>query len=117
MANSSIQKLIDTGMQFTEPTRKQAEKIVQKLVKAGDLQKGEAEKAITQLVERGKETTERVTETVQREVAKQVGWMSERFDELEDRFEELAEQLADRVGANDKKKPTAEEPETKKTAT
>ncbi|MEJ6721214.1 hypothetical protein, partial [Ilumatobacter sp.] len=94
MATSPIQKLIDAGMQFSKPTRKQAEKIVQKLVKAGDVQKNEADKAITQLIERGKETTEKVTgkvtEAVQREVAKQVGWMSERFDELEDRFEDLA---------------------------
>ena len=101
-------------MQFTAPSRKQAEKIVQKLVRAGDVQKGEAEKAITLLIERGKETTEKVTETVQREVAKQVGWMSGRFDQMEDRFEDLAEQLAGRVSSNDNKAPATKKAAAKK---
>ena len=114
MATSPIQKLIDAGMQFTAPSRKQAEKIVQKLVRAGDVQKGEAEKAITLLIERGKETTEKVTETVQREVAKQVGWMSGRFDQMEDRFEDLAEQLAGRVSSNDNKAPATKKAAAKK---
>ena len=98
MANSTLQRLLDAGVQFGEMSRKQAESVVRQLVKAGEVQRGDAEKLIGGLVERGKDTSERLSEVIQREVSKQVTWMSERFDELEDRFEDLAESVAARVG-------------------
>lgn len=93
MATSPIQKLIDAGVQFTDVSAKQAEKIVSQLVKAGDVRKRDAEEAIAELVDRGQETSEKLTALVQREVAKQVGWMSERFDDFEDQVEDLTERL------------------------
>ncbi len=97
MAPPSIQQLIDAGVEFTEMTRKQADAFVKQLVKAGEVPRRDAESVVKSMVDRGRETSERISTSVQREVAKQVGWMSERFDELEDRFEALAESLADRV--------------------
>src|SRR5688500_343990 len=93
----SIQQLIDAGVEFTEVTRKQADTFVKQLVKAGEVPMRDAEALVQQIVDRGRETSERISANVQREVARQVGWMSERFDELEDRFEALAEMLADRA--------------------
>ena len=98
MAQSSLQRFLDAGVQFGEMSRKQAESAVRQLVKAGEANRRDTEKLVADLVERGKETSERLSETIQREVSKQVSWMSERFDTLEDRFEDLAENLADRVG-------------------
>ncbi len=97
MAIPSIQQLIDAGVEFTEVTRKQADSFVKQLVQAGDLKRSDAEAMVQQIVDRGRETSDRISANVQREVAKQVGWLSERFDELEDRFEALAETLADKA--------------------
>jgi polyhydroxyalkanoate synthesis regulator phasin len=67
------------------------------MVKAGEVRRGDAEKAVQTLLDRGRETSERFNDTLQKEFSKQVSWLSERFDELEDRFEELAEKIAERV--------------------
>ncbi|MEO1058485.1 MAG: hypothetical protein AAFY28_16375 [Actinomycetota bacterium] len=97
MAKSTLQRLIDAGVEFTNMSRKQAESIVKQMVKAGDVRRADADKAVQELLSRSRETSDRWTEGFQRELAKQVNWMSERFDELEDRFEDLAETLTARV--------------------
>jgi len=101
VATSTIQRLIDSGLQFGEMSKQQAEQLVKQLVKIGDVQKKDAEKTINAIVARGRETSEQIAETVQREVSKQVTWLSERFDDLENRFEELAESITDRVNGGD----------------
>ena len=98
MATTMIQRLLDAGVEFTNLSKKQAEAIVSSLVNAGEVRKRDAEAAVQSLLDRTRETSTKLTETVQREVAKQLGWLSERFDELEDRFEEFAEQFAARTG-------------------
>ena len=114
MANSSLQRLLDAGVQFGEVSRKQAESVVRQLVKAGEVPRTDAEKMVRELVERGKDTSERMSEIIQREVSKQVSWMSERFDEIEDRFEDLSEKLGERVGQ--KKAASKKAPAKKKAA-
>src|SRR6056297_321309 len=59
MAQSTLQRLLDAGMQFGEVSRKQAEGVVRALVSAGEVQKRDAEKLVGGLVERGKDTSER----------------------------------------------------------
>ena len=108
MANSTIKKFLDAGVQFTEMSRKQAEGLVKSLVKSGELQRKDAEKVVGQLLERGRETTERVAQLVQAEVSKQVSAFSERFDEVEDRVEALAEMLEARVKRSAKPSAPAE---------
>ena len=96
MAKSTFQRLIDAGVEFTNITRKQAESIVKQMVNAGDVRKSDADKAVQELLSRGRETSDKWNETVQRELTRQVNWMWDRFDELEDRFENLAETLTAR---------------------
>ena len=86
MATSTIQRLLDAGVQFGEMSRRQAESVVRQLVKAGEVQRRDAEKLIGDLVDRGRTGSEKLADLIQREVSKQVGWMSDRFDELEDRI-------------------------------
>ncbi len=121
MAKSTLQRLIDAGVEFTNMTRKQAESIVKQLVKAGDVRRADADKAVQELLSRSKETSDRWSEGFQRELSKQVNWMSERFDELEDRFEDLAETLTARVeqsadGAAEKKAAAKKKAASKKTS-
>jgi polyhydroxyalkanoate synthesis regulator phasin len=97
MANTTVQRIVDAGADFSDMSRKQAESIVKALVKAGEVRRADAEKAVQTIVDRSRETSDRLGDNVQREVSKQMTWLSERFDELEDRFEELAEKIAERV--------------------
>jgi len=89
MTTNPIQKLIDTGIQFTEMQRAQAEAVVRQLVEAGEVRRNEANQTIQALIAKGKETTAAIAEIVQHEVARQVGWMAERIDDLEDQLEAL----------------------------
>ena len=119
MANSNIEKLIDAGMQFTEMSKKQAEAFVSKLVKTGDVQRQEAERISQALVERGRETSDRIRTLVQAEVSREVAWLNERYEELEEQFEALADRVGEVVpgvaGNNGKKRP-AKKSTAKKTA-
>ena len=72
MAKSTFQRLIDAGVEFTNITRKQAESIVKQMVKAGDVRKSDADKAVQELLSRGRETSDKWNETVQRELTRQV---------------------------------------------
>ena len=78
MAKTTLQRLVDAGVEFRNISRKQAESIVQSMVKAGEVGRDDAEKAVQTLLDRGRETSE----NMQREFSKQMTWLSERFDEL-----------------------------------
>jgi polyhydroxyalkanoate synthesis regulator phasin len=116
MANSTIEKLIDAGIQFTEMSRKQADAFVSKLVKAGDVQRQEAERVTQSLIERGRETSERLASMVHDEVAREMAWLNERYDELEQQFEALAERVGESVPGLAAKKSTAKKSAAKKSA-
>jgi polyhydroxyalkanoate synthesis regulator phasin len=88
-----LQRLFDTGAQFTEMSQKHAEKAVAEFVKAGDLRRKDAEKAVQHLVERGRATTEHVISLIQAEVSKQLGRFALRLDDVESRIEEVAGNL------------------------
>src|SRR5436190_3231028 len=91
MAHSTpIKSYLDAGIQFAEMSRKQAEQLVQSLVKAGEVRRKDAEHLVQSFVERSRETTERLSSIVQGEVAKQLKAMTARFDELETRLEAMA---------------------------
>ena len=114
MANSTIEKLIDAGIQFTEMSRKQADAFVAKLVKAGDVQRQEAERVTQSLIERGKETSERLAAMVRDEVEREMQWLNERYEELEEQFEALAERVGEGVPGRPAKKSTAKKRPAKK---
>ncbi len=62
MPTNVLQNLIDSGLQFTEMQRKQADKVVRGLVKSGEIRRAEAAKTVESLIERGRETTEAIGE-------------------------------------------------------
>ena len=59
-----LKRLLDTGMQYTEMSQKNAEKIVSEFVKAGQVRRKDAEKVVQRLVERGRSTTEHVVGSI-----------------------------------------------------
>jgi polyhydroxyalkanoate synthesis regulator phasin len=93
MPENPLQKLAETGAQFTEVSRKQAEAAVRGLVKAGEVGRSEAEAAVQRLVERGRETMARLAELVEAEVAKQFGRLAARVDDLEEQLEALVSRV------------------------
>jgi colicin import membrane protein len=127
MANNPLQKLAETGAQFTEVTRQQAEAAVQSLVKAGEVSRSEAEATIQRLVDRGREAMTRIAELVEAEVSKQFGRLAGRVDELEAQLEALVSRVnlpgvpgkkaPARKKAAAKKAPARKAPARKKAAT
>ncbi len=91
--NDVLAQLIESGMSFTQMTQARAEEIVKDLTKSGDIRKKEAQRVTKQLVDRGRESTEKLLAMVQAEVAKQVGRFAAQLDEVESRLEELGEQV------------------------
>jgi polyhydroxyalkanoate synthesis regulator phasin len=63
---------LEAGLEFTELTRKRAEKVVRDLVKAGEVQRHEAQERIEELLERSRKTTESFGEAVRKEVTRQM---------------------------------------------
>jgi len=94
MAKNVIQNLIDSGLQFTDVQRKQAEKLVKKLVKDGEIRRAHAEKTVQSLIERGKQTSSLIAEAVKNEVTKQLGWLANRVDDVEDQMESLVSRMS-----------------------
>ena len=92
-SNDVLARLLDAGMSFTQMTQARAEAIVKDLTKTGDIRKKEAQRVTQQLVDRGRESTEKVLAMVQAEVAKQVGRFAAQLDDVESRLEDLAEQV------------------------
>ena len=72
-ANKIIKRLMDAGMQFTEMSQDQAERLVREFVKQGQTRRKDAEALVAELVERGRSSTEHFAAAVQAEVAKQFG--------------------------------------------
>ncbi len=85
-----LKRALDSGMQFTEMSQKNAEKLVSGFVKAGQLRRKDAEKTVQRLVERGRSTTEHFVSLIQAEVAKQLGRFAQRLDDVEARVEDVA---------------------------
>ena len=88
MPTNVLQNLIDSGLQFTEVQRKQAEKVVRELVKSGEVRRDEAAKTVESLIERGRETSLMISEVVRAKSASSSDWLANRVDDLEDQVEE-----------------------------
>ena len=108
MPTNPIQSVIDSGLQFTEMQRKEAEKLVKKLVKAGEVRSAEADKTVQSLIERGKQTSAQIAELIKSEITKQFGWLADRVDEVEDQLESLVSRVSGRGG--EAPKPAASAP-------
>ena len=90
MAKPTIKSYVEAGAQFTGMSRQQAEAVVKRLVKSGDVRRRDTEHMVQTMLIRGRETTDRISAIVQTEVAKQLKVLSERFEDVEGRLESLA---------------------------
>src|SRR4249919_326525 len=88
--SDTLKRLLDSGVEFTDMSQKNAEKIVSDFVKAGELRRKDAETVVQHLVERGRESTEHFVSLVQAEVSKQLARFANRLDELEAQLEGVA---------------------------
>lgn len=89
-ANPLLKRMLDAGMQFTEMSQKQAEKLVKEFVKAGQARKKDTDEMVRQIVERGRGLSEQIVASVQAELAKQMSKFAGRLDDVEGRVEALA---------------------------
>jgi polyhydroxyalkanoate synthesis regulator phasin len=71
-SNERIKKYLDAGTVLGQVTRARAEEIVRELVSAGDIQRGQAQEWVDNLVDRSRKTSEQVLELVRHEVASQL---------------------------------------------
>ena len=88
--NPLLKKMLDAGMQFTEMSQKQAEKLVKEFVKAGQARKKDSDEMVRQIVDRGRNLSEQIVASVQAELAKQMSKFAVRLDDVEGRVEALA---------------------------
>lgn len=112
-ANPLLKRMLDAGMQFTEMSQKQAEKLVKEFVKAGQARKKDSDEMVRQIVDRGRNLSEQIVATVQAEFAKQAARFASRLDDLE----ATVEGLAARVGQVVKVSPEKTAPSDSATAT
>ncbi len=84
--NDLLHRLLDSGMSFTAMSQARAEAIVKDLVKQGTVRRKEAEAVAAALVDRGRESAERIAQLVEEEVGRQVARLAAQIDELETRL-------------------------------
>ena len=88
-----FKRLLDAGMQFTEMTQEQAERIVKELVKSGEARKKDSAKMVEELLSRGREAGGSAVASMQSELTKQLGKFAGRLDDIEASVEEIAKKL------------------------
>src|SRR3954453_21941627 len=88
-----LKRILDTGGSYAEMSQKKAEKLFAEFVKAGQVRRKDAEKMVQRLVERGRERTEYLITVIKAEVTKQLGMFAGRMDDIEARVEEMATNL------------------------
>ncbi len=67
-----LKKYLDAGLAFTQMTQQRAEAIVKDLVKAGEVQAGQATQRRNELLDRSRKNTEALFATIRKEVRDQV---------------------------------------------
>jgi polyhydroxyalkanoate synthesis regulator phasin len=110
-----LKRYLDAGMAFTQLTQKKAEAIVKDLVKAGEVQTGEAGRRVEELLERSRQNTEGLMEVVRSEVRSQVSKLGlVPKQELDAVKRELASLKAKQPATVVAKAPAAKKPAAKK---
>jgi polyhydroxyalkanoate synthesis regulator phasin len=87
--NDGFRKYIEAGAVLGRVTRARAEELVQELVNAGELQRGQAGQWVDDLIDMGKKASEHLVDVVRREVKHQLASLG--INSLDD----LAQQVAD----------------------
>jgi len=73
--NDLFRRTLEAGTSFLDMSRERAEAVVKEWVDAGDLGKGRAQKAIDDVLERSRKTTDDLRDLVRREIAAQLSSM------------------------------------------
>lgn len=70
-SQSAWRQLLEAGMQVTELTRAQAQRIVRQLVQEGQVAEERAKNYVDELVSRSRKRTDELTKLIRREIAEQ----------------------------------------------
>ncbi|HVF75469.1 MAG TPA: hypothetical protein VM938_10510 [Acidimicrobiales bacterium] len=73
--NDMLKRYLDAGIAFTNMSRKRAEGIVNDLVKAGDINRDQAQERIEELVDRSRRNTEALVDRMRKEISDQLSAM------------------------------------------
>jgi polyhydroxyalkanoate synthesis regulator phasin len=71
--NDLLTRLLDAGMTFTALTQARAEELIRDLVRAGAVQREQAQESVEELLARSRRNSERVLEAVRSEIDDQLG--------------------------------------------
>ncbi len=114
-----LRKYVEAGIAFTQLTKARAEAIVRELVKAGDVQREQAQDRVEELLDRSRKSTEGIAGLVRREIEKQLLSMGfatkDEVDKLEARLEGRLAAMA--TAAAPAAKPSKASPAKKDTKT
>jgi polyhydroxyalkanoate synthesis regulator phasin len=108
--NDTLRRYLDAGMAFTQLTRARAQGIVKDLVKAGEIQREQAQERVEELMDRSRKNTEQLLDVVRKEVRQQLSAMGLA---TKDDIARLERKIAAASGA---KKTTSAKKATKKSA-
>ena len=116
-----FRRSFEAGTAFLDLSRERAEALVKDLVKAGEVQKGKAQKAIDELVERSRKGGEELRQLIKRESAEQIGVLGlatrDDISRLEARLEEMKSPAAAPVKRAAPRQAAAKAPAAKKAST
>jgi polyhydroxyalkanoate synthesis regulator phasin len=73
--NDMLKRYLDAGVAFTKMSRSRAEGIVNDLVRAGEIQREQAQQRVDDLMDRSRRNTEHLVELVRRELREQLAAM------------------------------------------
>lgn len=68
----TLRRYLDAGMAFTQLTRARAEAIVKDFVKAGEVQRDQAQDRVEELLERSRKNTDQLREAIRKEIREQL---------------------------------------------
>jgi polyhydroxyalkanoate synthesis regulator phasin len=70
--NDLFKRYLDAGMAFTQMTRAKAEELVNQWVKAGEVQRDQAQARVDDIVDRSRKNSEQFFDTIRKEIANQL---------------------------------------------
>jgi polyhydroxyalkanoate synthesis regulator phasin len=71
-AGDPWKRYLDAGLAFTQMTRDRAEKVVKEFVRAGEVQREQAQERVEELLDRSRKNTEQLAAVVRGEITKQL---------------------------------------------
>lgn len=110
-----LKQYLDTGAEFTQVSRSQAQKVVRELVKNGQVAQERGQSYVDELLERSRKRTEGLVDTIRREVRTQLTSLGVATRDDLDHLEQRLAKRAERATAA-KKTPTRKEGAAKTTA-